>query len=93
MRYKIGDKVIIKNIEELREKHYNDGEYFYSNDGSSSDVMNGNMLLFCGKIVVITGTNNKDRYRIQQDGGMWAWADWMFEGKIAERIERVRHKK
>lgn len=71
MKYKIGDKVLIRS--DLEEgKKYGD------------EVVMSDMLFFKGKIVTIEHVDHPNCYRIKEDLDQWHWTDEMFVGKESE---------
>ena len=64
MKYKVGDKVIIKPKEEFVHSKYRNPH--------------GSMDIYCGRAAVIV-SQGFDYYRIDIDGGFWNWYDDMLE--------------
>jgi hypothetical protein len=64
MKYKVGDKVIIKPKEEFVHSKYRNPHGF--------------MDIYCGRAAVIV-SQGFDYYRIDIDGGFWNWYDDMLE--------------
>lgn len=74
MKYKIGDKVLVRpDLEE--NKKYGD------------EVVISDMLFFRGKIVTIEHIDHPDYYRIKEDPDQWYWTDEMFIEKEPEEIK------
>lgn len=74
MKYKIGDKVLVRpDLEEG--KKYGDA------------VVMSDMLSFRGKIVTIEHVDHPNCYRIKEDPDQWHWTDEMFVGKESEEIK------
>lgn len=74
MKYKIGDKVLVRS--DLEEgKKYED------------EVVMSNMLYLKGKIVTIEHVDHPNCYRIKEDSDQWHWTDEMFVGKESEEIK------
>ena len=74
MKYKIGDKVLVRS--DLEEgKKYGD------------EVVMSDMLFFKGKIVTIEHIDHPNCYRIKEDPDQWHWTDEMFVGKESEEIK------
>ena len=76
MKYKVGDKVIIKSI-----------EWYYKNRDEIDQVDCGksyftsSMVTFCRQIVTISSIlSSREVYRIKEDGGTFNWTDEMIEG-------------
>ena len=74
MKYKIGDKVLVRpDLEEG--KTYGD------------EVVISDMLYFKGKIVTIEHVDYPNHYRIKEDPDQWHWTDEMFSGNESEEIK------
>lgn len=80
MRYKVGDKVRIKNL-----------DWYYENRDKIDQIDCGNvcfvrnMATLCGKIVTISSILPMlEVYRIKEDDGEFNWTDEMFEGLVEE---------
>ena len=74
MKYKIGDKVLVRpDLEEG--KTYGD------------EVVMSDMLYLKGKIVTIEHVDHPDYYRIKEDPDQWHWTDEMFIGKEPKEIK------
>lgn len=74
MKYKIGDKVLVRpDLEEG--KKYGD------------EVVMSDMLFFRGKIVTIEHVDHPCCYRIKEDPDQWHWTDEMFDEKESEEIK------
>ena len=74
MKYKIGDKVLVRS--DLEEgKKYGD------------EVVISDMLYFKGKIVTIEHIDHPNYYRIKEDPDQWHWTDEMFSGNESEEIK------
>lgn len=76
MKYKVGDKVIIKSL-----------EWYYKNRDEIDQVDCGkacftsSMITFCRQIVTISSIlSSREIYRIKEDGGTFNWTDEMIEG-------------
>ena len=74
MKYKVGDKVKVKEWKDL------ELEYKVDEDGyiCYGVVFNGEMKEFCGKELVIEYIGMGDYLCHDND---WLWQDWMFEDK------------
>lgn len=79
MKYKVGDKVIIKS-----------SVWYYKNRDKIDQVDCGNacfipsMVTFCGQVVTISSVQSLLKvYRIKEDGGTFNWTDEMIEGIFA----------
>ena len=80
MKYKVGDKVLIKSP-----------DWYYKNRDKIGQVDCGgicfiqSMVTFCGQIVTISSVlPTLEVYRIKEDGGAFNWTDEMIE-RLAER--------
>ena len=83
MRYKVGDKVIIKSL-----------EWYYKNRDEIGQVDCGkacftsSMITFCRQIVTISSIlSSREVYRIKEDGGIFNWTDEMIEGLVEEETK------
>ena len=81
MKYKVGDKVRVRDDLEL-------GKWYSMNNHIFSDFVNSKMITFKGKEVTISAGTNSDKYRIFEDGGCWHWTDEMFSG-LATSLPKV----
>jgi hypothetical protein len=79
-KFKVGDKVLVKNIKA-------DARY-YMEDGKAHDAVTFGMLNHSGKVVTIAEITPIGKYRIKEDRGTWNWVDGMFEG-LAENPKIV----
>ena len=74
MKYKIGDKVLVRpDLEEG--KTYGVEVFMYR------------MLFFKGKIVTIEHIDHPNHYRIKEDPDQWHWTDEMFSEKESEEVK------
>lgn len=74
MKYKVGDKVLVRpDLEE--DKKYGD------------EVVMSDMLFFRGKIVTIEHIDHPNCYRIKEDPDQWHWTDEMFFEEVFEEIK------
>lgn len=80
MKYKVGDKVVIKSA-----------DWYYNNRDEIGQVDCGgtcfiqSMITFCGQIVTISSVQpSLEFYRIKEDGGTFYWTDEMIEGIFSE---------
>lgn len=81
MKYKIGDKVRVRDDIEAYKA--------YKMDGSEKSVwVTPEMLKFQGKILTITEINQYGMYRVNEDNRDWNWADEMFSG-LATSLPKV----
>lgn len=74
MKYKVGDKVLIRDDLLEDETYYDDDEIYH-------DTVNDSMVLFGGQIATITSITSTG-YRINLDNSRWNWMDDMFNGKV-----------
>lgn len=70
MKYKVGDKVRVREDLIVGEKYGN-------------DVFTSTMVSFKGKVVTINKVIGL-KYEIEEDGKTWNWTDEMFSGKVSE---------
>ena len=76
MKYKVGDKVRVKDLAWYEANKGEDG--VYCDDGI---FFINKMSLLCGKTVTINGVY-KGSYTIVES--KWGWQDWMFEDGVVE---------
>lgn len=81
MKYKIGDKVRVRDDLEL-------GKWYSMNNHTFSDFVNSKMITFKGKEVTILADNCYGMYRIKEDNGDYHWTDEMFSG-LATSLPKV----
>ena len=74
MKYKIGDKVLVRSDLEESKKY-------------GDEVVISDMLYFKGKIVTIEHVDHPNCYRIKEDPDQWSWTDEMFSGKESEEVK------
>ena len=76
MKYKVGDRVVVK--EDLR-KH---GKYFMESGIDNSNTATDEMVKLRGKVVTITDISGNGQYVINNQKGRFSflWTDEMFEG-------------
>ena len=80
MKYKVGDKVLIKSL-----------DWYYEHRDRIDQIDCGNvcfirsMTTLCEQIVTISSViPTLEVYRIKEDGGTFNWTDEMFEGLVEE---------
>ena len=73
MKYKIGDKVRVRDDLEI-------GKWYSMNNRTFSDFVNSKMITFKGKEVTILADNCFGMYRIKEDNGEYHWTDETFSG-------------
>ena len=82
MKYKVGDKVRIKSLD-----WYNENRNILGNVDCGDALMTFEKIRFCGKIVTISSISDvTDRYKIEEDNGLWIWTDEMIEGLVEDEI-------
>lgn len=81
MKYKIGDKVRVRDDLEI-------GKWYSMNNRNFSDCVNSKMTAFKGKEVTILADNCFGMYLIKEDNGEWHWTDEMFSG-LATSLPKV----
>lgn len=69
MKYKVGDKVVVR-------KDLVEHESYYMEDGLTRDSAVSEMMGHCGKVVTICEITESGKYQI---GDGWNWTDEMFE--------------
>ena len=80
MRYKVGDKVLIKSLD-----WYNENRDKIGQVDCGGICFVPPMVSFCGQIVTISSIlPTLEVYRIKEDGGVFNWTDEMIE-RLAER--------
>jgi hypothetical protein len=75
MKYKVGDKVIIKPKEEFVHSKYRN--------------LHGDMDKYCGRSAVIV-SQKPGYYEIDIDGGFWSWYDDMLEDNNVGMYRELR---
>lgn len=81
MKYKIGDKVRVRDDLRL-------GEVCKMENGTDYDSVVPEMLKFKGKEVTISAYNDINKYQISEDRGSWNWTDEMFSG-LATSLPKI----
>jgi len=91
MKYKVGDKVKVKKLAQLKEKHHfvPDGNVCFAEAPPTRwRPMGEGMLRYCGQKVTIDDIlETSGYYLIKEDNKGYLWEDWMFEGKVKEENE------
>ena len=82
MKYKIGDKVKVKDDLEL-------GKCYFMSDAYTRDTVDSEMLRFRGEEVTILCCTPTKKYSIREDGGEWVWTDEMFAGPATSTTKVV----
>lgn len=70
MKYKAGDKVVVRNDLQC-------GQFYYNENRDGCDVATIFMIELCGKVVTIKRVVG-DKYHIKEDGDKFSWTDDMF---------------
>ena len=70
MKYKVGDKVRVREDLEV-------GEWY------GEDTFVSKMVPFKGKVVTISNIESSF-YRLKEDSGIWSWTTELFSGKVSE---------
>ena len=90
MKYKVGDKVRVKNIttqEEFEEMDFNSGCGF-----DDSYLEDSEMAQFFGKIVTIKFVAADGSYLIKEDDNGFWWDDCMFDELISDKLNiRIKY--
>ena len=90
MRFKVGDKVRVRKLEDLV-KEYPETPFGLrvgevGSDGILREMeMTEDMLRFCGKIVTISKVSSH-YYNIEEDEAYWSWTDEMLENQNADDL-------
>ena len=82
MKYKIGDKVRVRDDLRLEEVYKMD-------NGTDYDSVVFEMLKFKGKEATISTYTDSNKYLISEDGDCWNWTDEMFSGLAFSRPKIV----
>lgn len=79
MKFKVGDRVLVKNRFDIR-------------SSIPTRVVTSEMISFCGMVVTIESVGN-DFYRIEEDRDNFCWDDGMFIGlaSLIDKEKRVKH--
>lgn len=79
MKYKIGDKVVIKSLDWYNDNKDSNGEVYNHNPYMFIDCMKK----YCGKEATIVSIQHGcySYYKIDIDNQEWLWIDFMFEDK------------
>ena len=85
MKYKVGDKVKVRQWEALKR------QYKLDEFGDIPKIGFLRMMKeYCGKVVTIYQINvTLGRYKIEEDNGAWYWNEEMFEGYAFEFGEEI----
>ena len=80
MKYKVGDKVLIKSVD----WYYKNRDKIEQVDCSGTCFIKS-MVTFCGQVVTISSVQpSLEFYHIKEDGGTFYWTDEMIEGIFSE---------
>lgn len=77
MRYKVGDKVLIRQWDDMKEEF---GLTIGGNINCKNFFSKG-MCRFCGRVMTIKG-NEDQRYTMREDDGRYSWSDDMIDGRL-----------
>ena len=76
MKYKVGDKVLIRRDLICGQRYYNENSQVF-------DIMTHYKTLFCGKVVTIGAIDERfQKYYIKENPHMFSWTDGMFDCKV-----------
>ncbi|HAU85231.1 MAG TPA: hypothetical protein DCW90_06930, partial [Lachnospiraceae bacterium] len=88
MKYKVGDKVRVRNWDDMVKEFGTDCGYILT----PGCYFVGYMKKYCNSIVTIDAIND-NIYNIKEDNNVWQWCDEMFEPdyhfKPARKIEKT----
>ena len=80
LKYKVGDKVLIRSVDQYCKNRDEEGIVHCDNAGFVPS-----METFCGQVVTISSVQSLLKvYRIKEDGGVYNWTDKMIEGIFTE---------
>lgn len=79
MRYKVGDRVVIRS-------DIVESERYYSDDGEESNSVTESMAEMAGQVMTIKRIYD-GQYILEEDEWGWRWVDGMFEGYAKEEQE------
>ena len=74
MKYKVGDKVLVKSQE-----WYDENKDVFGRVKLPVESFIKDMRLFLGKVMTIKSLK-EERYSLEEDHDNWSWTDDMFEG-------------
>ena len=87
MRFKVGDRVLIKSID-----WYNENKDNYGDIRLGGTFFRDFMSQFCGSVVTIESIRlviDTMCYKIKEDNGFYCWVDEMIEGLVEEEVGLV----
>ena len=87
MKYKVGDKVKVKNCDDLKNEYELDCFGFIN---TPRCAFNHGMEKYCGKVVTIKETYSFG-YKINEDNGRWTWTDEMFANNYIDLLDAYRY--
>ena len=87
MKYKVGDKVRVKNYNDLKNEYELDRFGFINTPRCD---FNHDMEKYCGKVVTIKETCNLG-YKIKEDKGRWIWVDEMFTNSYMDLFDACKY--
>lgn len=83
MKYKVGDKIRIKPLEQLKHDHRIDNgniyKHQYINIRDSNNAITPDMFKYCGTIQEIGIVNTRYGYYWLNNITEGTWQDWMFD--------------
>lgn len=88
MKYKVGDKVRVRQWDDMVEEFG-----FFGCTKSNINILgclftNG-MKKFCGSVVTISNITSDSRYLIKEDDRNWSWTDEMFENMYYSCTDKI----
>ena len=87
MKYKEGDKVLIKSIDWYNENKDNNGEIDFKIDALHSIFIEA-MSQFCGQILTIVSASKEGTYHMKEDDEWFYWGDEMIEKLVSDANDR-----
>lgn len=92
-KYRVGDKVLIKDLEWYHEHKNTDGTITVEDDENFINSFVSGMTQYCGKEAIISMVDPEwDCYRLDIDNGFWQWSSFMFDEEGMEAIEEKKKK-
>ena len=87
MKYKEGDKVLIKSIDWYNENKNDIGEIDFKIDALHSTFIEA-MSQFCGQILTIVSVSKEGTYHMKEDDEWFCWGDEMIEKLVSDANDR-----
>lgn len=87
MKYKEGDKILIKSIDWYNENKNNIGEIDFEIDALHS-IFIKEMSQFCGQILTIVSASKEGTYHMKEDDEWFCWGDEMIEKLVSDANDR-----